>query len=136
MKMMLSTSILAALLLSACSPSPSSDTVVPKDAATAGDMGMSEADHAKMADNTAAPQAEAAMAKTTSATGTVETVDAAIGTITIAHGPVEALQWPAMTMAFKATPEQIASVQAGQKVQFEFTAEGMNAAITRIEPVQ
>ncbi|WP_374153193.1 copper-binding protein (plasmid) [Xanthomonas hortorum pv. hederae] len=136
MKMMLFTSILAALLLSACSPSPSSDTVAPKDAAAAGDMAMSEAEHAKMADKTAAPQAEAAMAKTASATGTVEAVDAAAGKITIAHGPVEALQWPAMTMAFKATPEQIASVQAGQKVRFEFRAQGMEATITQIMPDQ
>lgn len=136
MKTMLSTSILAALLLSACSPSPSSDTVVPKDAAAAGDMGMSEAEHAKMADKTAAPQAEAAMAKTALATGMVEAVDAATGKITIAHGPVEALQWPAMTMAFKATPEQVASVQPGQRVEFEFVSQGMDATIARIEPAK
>ena len=133
MKLMLATPVLAALLLSACSQSPSSDTAVQKDAAAATDMAMSEAEHAKMADEAAAPQAEAAMAKTASATGTVEAVDATAGKITIAHGPVEALQWPAMTMAFKATPEQIASVQAGQKVQFEFNTEGMNATIVNIE---
>lgn len=134
MKWMLSTSVLAALLLAACSPSPSSDTAPPKDTAVAGDMTMSEADHAKMADETAQPQAEAARAKTASATGTVEAVDAAAGKIIIAHDPVEALKWPAMTMAFKATPEQVPSVQAGQKVQFEFESKGMEAAITRISP--
>lgn len=136
MKLMLSASVLAALLLSACSPSPSNDTVVPKEVAEAGDMAMSEAEHAKMANETTAPQAEAAMAKMASATGTIESVDAAAGKITIAHGPVEALKWPAMTMSFKATPEQIASVGAGQKVQFEFTAEGMNATITRVESIR
>jgi Cu(I)/Ag(I) efflux system periplasmic protein CusF len=135
MKLILATSVLAALLLSACSPSPSSDDAQ-KDAAAAGDMAMSEAEHAKMADETAAPQAEAAMAQMASATGTVEAVDAAAGKITIAHGPVEALQWPAMTMAFKAAPEQIGSVQVGQKVQFEFTTEGMNATIVNIEVAQ
>ena len=71
-------------------------------------------------------------AKVASATGTVEAVDAAVGKITIAHGPVEALGWPAMTMGFKATPEQIASVQAGQKVRFEFQAQGMEATIITI----
>ena len=37
-----------------------------------------------------------------------------------------------MTMAFNATPEQLASVKAGQKIQFEFTADGMDATITNI----
>jgi len=64
------------------------------------------------------------------AEGTVESIDA--GKITIAHGPVDALKWPAMTMAFNATPEQLASVKAGQKIQFEFTADGMDATITNI----
>lgn len=136
MKLMLSTSVLAALLLSACSPSPSSDAAAPKDAAAADTMAMSEAEHAKMADEAATPQAEAAMAKMASATGTVEAVDATAGKITIAHGPVEALQWPAMTMAFKATPEQAASVQPGQQVAFEFTSQGMDATITRITPAK
>ena len=39
-----------------------------------------------------------------------------------------------MTMAFKAAPDQITSVQAGQKVQFEFETKGMEATITRISP--
>ena len=76
MKLMLATPVLAALLLSACSQSPSSDTAVQKDAAAATDMAMSEAKHAKMADGTATPQTEAAMAKMALATGTVEAVDA------------------------------------------------------------
>ena len=67
-----------------------------------------------------------------SATGTIESIDASAGTITITHGPVAALGWPGMTMPFKATPEQLASVQAGQKVEFEFDANGMDATLTRI----
>lgn len=135
MKLILPISVLAALL-SACSPSPSSDTAAPKDAAAADTMAMSEAEHAKMADETATPQAEAAMGKMASATGTVDAVDAAAGKITIAHGPVEALQWPAMTMTFKVTPKQAAAVQPGQQVKFEFASQGMDATITRIEPAQ
>lgn len=69
-----------------------------------------------------------------SATGTIQSIDTATGMLTIAHGPVAALKWPAMTMAFKATPAQLASVQKGQKVQFEFVADGMGATITRISP--
>lgn len=67
------------------------------------------------------------------ATGTVESVDARAGTITIAHGPVAALDWPAMTMAFHASPEQLASVKPGQPVvDFEFEAKGMEARIIEI----
>lgn len=77
-----------------------------------------------------------ATTKTASATGTVEAVDAAAGKITIAHGPIEALHWPAMTMAFKATPAQVASVQTVQKVDFEFASHGMDATITQITPAK
>ena len=83
---------------------------------------------------TPAPAVDEAPATTASATGTVEAVDAAAGKITIAHDPVASLDWPAMTMRFKATPEQIASVQPGQAVRFEFEARGMDGTITAIEP--
>jgi Cu(I)/Ag(I) efflux system protein CusF len=69
-----------------------------------------------------------------SATGIVKVVDATAGKITISHGPVAALNWPAMTMAFKATPQQLASVHVGQKVDFEFLSKGMDGTLTRIWP--
>ena len=73
-------------------------------------------------------------APTASAEGTIKALEP--GKVTLAHGPVSALKWPAMTMGFKATPEQIASVQAGQKVQFEFESQGMDSTITQISPVK
>jgi Cu(I)/Ag(I) efflux system protein CusF len=78
--------------------------------------------------------ADAATPMNATASGTVQSVDAAAGRIVIAHGPVESLDWPAMTMGFKATPEQVQSVQPGQQVEFAFTASGMEASITRIDP--
>ncbi len=134
MQPMFSTVLLAALSLCACSPSPTSANADPKASAAPGDMAMADAEHAKMSKASATPAAE--MPKMASATGSVEAVDAAAGKITIAHGAVDALQWPAMTMAFKATPEQIASVRIGQKVNFEFQSQGMDATISRIEPVK
>lgn len=119
---------LAFLLATGCSKAPEAADGAQDSAA---EMKMSADEHAKMAG--AKPPA-AAPAKTGAATGTVESVDEAGGKITLAHGPVEALGWPAMTMAFRATPEQIASVKAGQKVRFEFTSEGMDATITTISP--
>ncbi|MFC0679038.1 copper-binding protein [Lysobacter korlensis] len=70
------------------------------------------------------------------ATGTVESVDAAANKIVIAHGPVEALKWPSMTMGFDATPDQVQAVQAGQKVNFEFRSAGPNNTITNITPAE
>ena len=77
-----------------------------------------------------------AVATKASATGIVKVVDAAAGKISISHGPVAALNWPAMTMAFKATPSQLAAVHVGQKVDFEFVSNGMDGTITRIAPVK
>lgn len=80
--------------------------------------------------------ADPATSTTASATGTVEAIDLAAGKITIAHGPVESLEWPAMTMRFKATPAQVAAVQVGQEVRFEFASTGMDGTILSIEPVE
>lgn len=126
--------LFATVLLAGCSQAPS----YPEDTNTAGteEAKQSAAESAPMASEVPVIADEAAATTKASTTGTVKAVDAAAGKITIAHGPVEALQWPAMTMAFKATPEQIASVQAGQEVRFEFQSQGMEATITRIEPTR
>lgn len=129
----------ATVLLAACQPAPTppaaaAPPAVPNTAASspagsgppaapAAAMNMSPADHEAMG-QAAGPVA--------TASGTVESIDAAAGKITIAHGPVAALNWPPMTMAFAATPEQIAAVKAGQQVDFEFTSEGMNGSLTSI----
>ncbi|ENE2732206.1 copper-binding protein [Stenotrophomonas maltophilia] len=70
------------------------------------------------------------------ATGTINAIDATAGKITIAHGPVESLGWPAMTMAFAATPEQIASVKQGEKVEFAFQSNSAGATVISIKPMQ
>lgn len=120
------------LLLGACSQAPSGSATQSADSTP-----MPAAEHAAMADPEKPASGEMEQpGKTASATGTIESVDATAGKITIAHGPVEALDWSAMTMGFKATPEQIASVQAGQKVRFEFQAQGMEATITTIESAE
>lgn len=139
--------LLSTVLLAACSQQPGNaeDQPMPEaaqqsmpaeapaaataTAASSADMQMSEAEHKQMA-------GDAHATTMAMATGTVESVDAGAGKITIAHGPVEALKWPAMTMAFKASPEQLASVKAGQKVEFEFASKGADNTITRITPTQ
>lgn len=80
----------------------------------------------------AGPAAEAA--PSARASGTVRAIDAARGRVTLAHGAVPSLHWPAMTMDFAATPEQLQGLKVGDRVEFEFHAEGMNARILSIRP--
>lgn len=135
---MLFAPLLSIALLAGCSEeSGNAETAAtpaestPMAGADAQSMGMSEADHQDMG----MPTGDAAAAGTTAkASGTVESVEPGTGKIVIAHGPVEALKWPAMTMGFTATPEHIAAVQAGQKVNFEFLSQGANNTITSITP--
>jgi Cu(I)/Ag(I) efflux system protein CusF len=67
------------------------------------------------------------------ATGVVESVDVQAQTVTIAHDPVAALQWPAMTMTFKAPGLDLSALKPGDHVSFGFTSRGMDGTITTIE---
>lgn len=67
-----------------------------------------------------------------SATGVVTAVDPSAKTVTIKHGPVAALQWPAMTMTFQAPDADLASIKAGDRVSFEFKSSGMDGTITAL----
>jgi Cu/Ag efflux protein CusF len=55
------------------------------------------------------------------AVGTVESVDPAALTISLQHGPVATLKWPAMTMEFNvANAALLAGLKPGHSVSFEF----------------
>ena len=55
--------------------------------------------------------------------GKVESVSA--DAITISHGPISTLKWPAMTMGFgKPAPTSFADIQVGDTVRFEFQEGG------------
>lgn len=75
-----------------------------------------------------APSAPAAHAE-----GTVKAIDALGGKVTLAHGPVPALKWPAMTMGFKASAQQLEKLKVGDKVAFDFRMEGSSATIVEIQ---
>lgn len=67
--------------------------------------------------------------------GVVTAVDAKAGTVTIHHGPIAKLSWPAMTMAFKASPPTLLQgVKAGQSVTFTLMQMGGSATLTAIQP--
>lgn len=78
------------------------------------------------------PMDAAGAAKMAKGTGTVTTVDATAGTITVDHGPIPEANWPAMTMGFKAAPALAQSVKAGDKVAFDLKLENGGGEITAI----
>jgi Cu(I)/Ag(I) efflux system protein CusF len=67
-----------------------------------------------------------------SATGVVQSVDVAAHTITIAHGPVESLKWPGMTMTFQAPGVDVGAFKKGDAVAFDFTSSGMDGTVVSI----
>jgi Cu(I)/Ag(I) efflux system protein CusF len=70
--------------------------------------------------------------QTASAEGTVTAMDADAGTITIDHGPVAAVDWPAMTMAFRADEALRRQIAVGDAVTFSFQMSDGGSKITSI----
>ena len=66
------------------------------------------------------------------AVGQIKSLDAKSGKVTIHHGPIASLGWPAMTMTFEAAPELLKSVKSGQTVKFTLKTPGNQ--ITAIQP--
>lgn len=81
-------------------------------------------------------QQAAEQTPTAQATGTVKAIDNQKHLVTLAHSAVAALQWPAMTMGFKASAEQLKGLKVGDRVAFEFRADGMDATLVSIQPMQ
>jgi len=103
-----------ALLAAACSPPATQE-------AKTDDMNMSE------------PATPAAAGPITS-TGTVTQVDAAAGTITINHGAIEAVSWPAMTMQFTAeNPAILQGIAVGDTVSFELKSATETSVVTSVQ---
>ena len=75
---------------------------------------------------------------THSAEGTLTAIDRTAGTVSIAHGAIASIGWPAMTMNFTlADPKSVADFTPGQRVAFHFTVEGgMTATVTRLSKAE
>lgn len=71
-------------------------------------------------------------AVTGTGSGTIQSVDVAAQTVTIAHGPIAALKWPAMTMTFKTSGVDLASVKQGDQVNFEVQSADAGRTVTKI----
>ena len=68
--------------------------------------------------------------------GSVESVDAKAGTLTLNHEAIASLKWPAMTMEFAvANPSLLAGLKPGSTVNFEFVERQPGEwVITRVTP--
>jgi Cu(I)/Ag(I) efflux system membrane fusion protein len=69
--------------------------------------------------------------------GKIEEIDSALGTVSLAHGPIASLKWPAMTMEFKVANEALLkALKPGAQVSFEFVERAPGEwVITSVKPV-
>lgn len=78
--------------------------------------------------------AAAASAQSHHASGVVKSVDPSKGTVMINHGPVASLNWPAMSMGFKAKDKKaLEALKPGQKIDFDFVQQGKDYVITKLK---
>jgi len=71
-------------------------------------------------------------AKTGTGSGKITALDKAGGTVTIDHGPIPAVGWPAMTMGFRADPKLLEGVAVGDSVDFTLKLEGNQSTLTAL----
>ncbi|MDP3852405.1 copper-binding protein [Phenylobacterium sp.] len=124
------------LALAACGPKREAATVPTEAmpaAATPASGGAVSADMAKSGDMSKMDMSGAAtMAK---GKGTVTAIDKKAGTVTLDHEPIPEANWPAMTMAFKATPPALLdTVKVGDKVAFDLKLAGGAGEMTAVRP--
>lgn len=68
------------------------------------------------------------------ATGTVKKADTKAGKVTVEHGPVASLNWPAMTMAFKVGEKELwKKLEEGRKVELAFMQRGNDYVVTAVK---
>ena len=68
------------------------------------------------------------------ATGVVKAMDAGQGTVTLAHGPVATLHWPAITMTFKVRDKSLLNkLESDRKVDVDFMQENSDYIITSVK---
>lgn len=80
------------------------------------------AQHAGHGDHSA--HAAAPVAGTVEGVGVVKKIDAKAGTVTLAHDPIKALNWPAMVMPFKVADKALlGQMKVGAKIRFQLNGQ-------------
>jgi len=122
------TLLAAPLALAACD---SGDNTEAMDEMPMADGQMAD-DQMSMDDGDMAMMGSDGAMQTASAEGTVTAIDADAGTITVDHGAVPEIEWPAMTMAFDADEQLRQDVAVGDTISFDFTTGEGGNTITSI----
>lgn len=113
-----------ALGVVACSPK----TEEPKTEPSTSSMGDMKMNDASKTDATAVP------AGSITAVGKITAIDAASGAVTLDHGPIPAVSWDAMTMAFTAAdPMMLKDLKVGDAVSFELKSAAEKTVIVKIQ---
>ncbi len=119
-------SVLASALISAT-------LAVPMIGALAQGAGMS--DMKKMPGMNDSKMSNTKKATTADATGTITALNAANHKITFDHGPIPAIDWPAMKMEFAVVPSvDLAKLKTGDKVKFTLSGSGNTYTVQSISP--
>ena len=81
-------------------------------------------------------EATAAVPQSAEGDGVVRGINARAGTITIAHGPMPSLRWPAMTMTFRVqSAELLRGVTVGRRIHFVLQNRNGRPVVVQIHPV-
>lgn len=76
-------------------------------------------------------------ATTASGIGTVTAVNVPNRKVTLDHGPMPAINWPAMKMEFAVAPSiDLSKVKTGDKVNFTLSSSGNSYTVQSINPAQ
>jgi len=119
-------SVLASALISAT-------LAVPMSGALAQGAGMS--DMKKMPGMNDSKMSNTKKATTADASGTITALNAANHKITFDHGPIPAIDWPAMKMEFAVVPSvDLAKLKTGDKVKFTLSGSGNTYTVQSISP--
>ncbi|MDE2042738.1 MAG: copper-binding protein [Alphaproteobacteria bacterium] len=71
--------------------------------------------------------------KTGNGTGVITAIDIKASKLTIKHGPIAAVGWPGMTMAFKANPPfMLKGLKVGDKISFTMKTTPAGPEVTAI----
>jgi Cu/Ag efflux protein CusF len=96
-------------------------------------QGMNMKDMPGMKKDTPAKKGEATKAAT--ATGTVTAVNTGNRKVTLDHGPIADINWPAMKMEFSVAPSvDLSKVKTGDRVQFTLSGSGNSYTVQSISP--
>ena len=96
--------------------------------------GVAQAQTGGMKDIDMKPDKNDSKAAAHKATGMVTKVEAAKGTVSIKHDPIQSLKWPAMTMAFTVKDKKLLDKLAvDTKIDFEFVQRGKDYIVTSVK---